>query len=116
MVKERVYRYIPTQKSKYLERRIELEKQLEKPHKKSKYSQTERNQCKSLLFLYYESNLQNPNDELHELMLEFLSKQGIHESSRAFLKEKRDLVQELEKVRNDLAKYQNKEKGARLND
>ncbi|WP_185324738.1 MULTISPECIES: hypothetical protein [Listeria] len=83
----------------------------EKKQKKSKYSQAERNQAKSLLFLYFESNLQDPNDALHELFVEFLTKQGIQESSRAFLKEKRDLVKELEKVRSDLAKYQNKEKG-----
>lgn len=83
----------------------------EKPKKKSKYTQAERNQVKSLLVLYFESNLQDPIDGQHELFLDFLTKQGIQESSRAFMKEKRALVQELEKVRSDLARYQNKEKG-----
>ncbi|MBC1339407.1 hypothetical protein HB837_14505 [Listeria innocua] len=83
----------------------------EKPKKKSKYSPTERNQVKSLLVLYFESNLQDPTDAMHELMLAFLAEKGIQESSRVFLKEKRDLVQELEKVRSDLAKYQHNEKG-----
>lgn len=83
----------------------------EKPKKKSKYTQAERNQVKSLLVLYFESNLQDPIDAQHELFLDFLTKQGIQESSRAFMKEKRALVQELEKVRSDLARYQNKEKG-----
>ncbi len=84
--------------------------QKEQPTKRSKYSQTERNQTKSLLGLYFESNLQNPNDKLHELRLGYLNKHGIDESSRKFLKEKMELVKELEKVKKDLAKYQkNKE-------
>lgn len=66
----------------------------------SKYSASDRRQTKSLLNLYFESEGMDKEDGLHEIMLEFLSRQnktGVTERDRPYLEKLRDLQNELKR-------------------
>jgi hypothetical protein len=72
---------------------------------KSKYSKKEIKATESLLRTYFEANLENPDDRLHEILLEYCKKECIYMEQLPVLKKlslANKKIAELEKPKSTL--------------